>query len=426
MARKAAGAGGRKAGQPVCRDAPCTVLRFPGLVVQVRLCRAPAVERALSQVLCGWGPERCAVPDPAVPAVCVQGGPEGYRVQSARPGPALTGLGIAGAVCAIIVDLVQDFCQRRPGILALHSAAFRLNGHLIALGGPPRAGKSTLAARLTQAPDVEVFCDDVLPVTADGAGLAPGIAPRLRLPLPAGADTAFRAHVGRHMGPRDDRYGYLCAPGLAPHGSRAPLSVVLILDRRDRSPARLHHEPEGRALHFLLAQTLSGLQAPDAAYARLTGLLAGITCLRLVYSDLDEAVALIRQAFGRAGGTVDIGPVLPQAAAATAPPGAFPANRPWARNPEAVMQARGESAFLWVPGKPMIWHMNLLARAVWVLLEIPGTARDIGQLLCEHFPDTDRTVLIRDVETLLQALSAAGLVEPAGPDGAFLPGSDLA
>jgi hypothetical protein len=74
----------------------------------------------------------------------------------------------------------------------------------------------------------------------------------------------------------------------------------------------------------------------------------------------------------------------------------------------------------------MIWHMNLLARAVWVLLEIPGTARDIGQLLCEHFPDTDRTVLIRDVETLLQALSAAGLVEPAGPDGAFLPGSDLA
>lgn len=393
-----------------------TVLCYPGVDLGITLHDAHAIKTALGHVIAGWVPHEADTVDPLARRSVVHGGNAGFATRSSYLNETMQGLGLAGAVCAVIADLAQDFFEIRPDCIALHCAAFRFRGQLIAMTGPRRMGKSTLAARLTQEPDMQVFCDDVLPVLADGRAFSLGIAPRLRLPLPATASAAFRAHVERHLGPCDDRYGYLCAPNLATHGSRAPLSVVLILDRRDTAPARLHHEAEGAALHLLLSQTMSNLQTADAAFARLTDLLDRIICLRLVYSDLEEAVELIRQAFGSAAPVateVYIGPVLQQINAGALPRADMPAALCWSRNPEVIVQTKGDSAFLWLPGKSRIWHMNLLARAVWTLLEIPGTARDIGQLLAEHFPDTGETALIGDVTALLQALSADGLVEQA-------------
>jgi hypothetical protein len=408
-----------EAGAALCGPLGDTVtLSFPGVALQVQLRNAPDVERALTLALRGWVP---AAKHAALPQriSSVQGGPDGYATRSSYLDESITGLGVAGATCAVIADLAQDYFETRPGCLALHCAAFRYAGRLIAMTGPSRAGKSTLASRMTQEADIEVFCDDVLPLPSDGLAVSLGIAPRLRLPIPATASPAFKSHVARYMTLRDDRYGYLCAPTVAPHGTRAPLSVLLILDRRESAPARLHAAAEDEALHFLLSQNMSDLQTPEAAFSRLTALLDGIICLRLVYSDLEEAVALIRQAFGSAtplAETVEIGPALPQVARDALPRADIPTDLRWSRHPEAVLQNKGDSAFLWLPGKPMIWHMNFLARAIWTLLEVPGTARDIAQVLAEIFPDTDADVLIRDVAALLNALSTDGLVEPASAE----------
>ena len=235
----------------------------------------------------------------------------------------------------------------------------------------------------------------------------------------ATASSAFRDHVARNLGPQDDSYGYVCAPTVAPHGTRAPLSVLLILDRRDTAPARLHAVAEDEALHFLLSQNMSDLQTAESAFARLTDLLAGITCLRLVYSDLDEAVTLMRHAFGdRApvAADVEIGAALTTASSDRLPRAKMSPDICWSRCSDVVMQHRADSVFLWQPGKHMIWHMNTLGLAVWTLLEIPGSAREIAQLLAEQFPDTDDTVLISDVSALLLALSVDGLVEPDALD----------
>jgi hypothetical protein len=223
------------------------------------------------------------------------------------------------------------------------------------------------------------------------------------------------------MGPRDARYGYLCAPTVAPHGTRAPLSVLLIRDRRTngpaRTPARLHDVAEDEALHFLLSQNMSDLQTAEAGFARLSALLAGVTCLRLVYSDLEDAVALIRHAFGSAAPIapdITIGAVLRDTAAERLPMAVQSPDISWSRIPDVVLQRKADSAFLWQPGQQRIWHMNALGLAVWTLLEIPGSAQDIGALLHEQFPQEDANRLIRDVNALLQALAVDGLIAREG------------
>lgn len=388
-------------------------LRFPDTELSVQLSDAPDVEIALSMALKAWTPSHAELSEGARVSSVARDA-SGYTTRSVYLNEVISGLGVAGAACAVIADLAQDYFETRPGCLALHCAAFRYNQRLIAVTGPTRAGKSTLAARMTQEPDVEVFCDDVLPLPSDGIAVGLGIAPRLRLPLPESVSPKFRAHVARHLGPRDDRYGYLCAPNVAPHGTRAPMSVLLILDRRDAATARLHSVAEDEALHFLLSQNMSNLHTPQAAYARLTNLLDGLTCLRLVYADLEEAVALIRRAFGTPAALasdVELGPMLPVTLPTTPPVADCSTDICWSRNPDVIIQTKAEGAFLWQTGKQMIWHLNTLGLAVWALLEIPGSASEIGATLHEHFPDQHPRDLIRDVNTLLLALSQDGLIE---------------
>jgi hypothetical protein len=395
-------------------DMARTVLQYPGLALQVVLDDADPVGDALAKALRGWTPCRVENADPAARLSSVLGAGGTYAARSAYLQETIHGLGVAGAACAVIADLAQDYFVTRPGCLALHCAAFRFNNRLIALTGPARAGKSTLAARMTQEPDMSVFCDDVLPLLADGHAVGLGIAPRLRLPLPEGCSNSFKAHVAGHTGPNDHRYAYLSAPTVAPHGTKAPLSTLLILDRRSDAEACLHEVSDDEALHYLLSQNMADLETADAAVARLTGLLRRIICLRLVYSDLEDAVALIRHAFG--GGAdvhadVTIEPPVPQAASRIMPVARLAPTLVWSRRPDAMLQTTGDGGFLWMPGQRTVWRMNALGLAVWTLLEIPGSAQDIAAVLADHFNDQDESTLTADVNALLQALADGGLIE---------------
>lgn len=395
-----------------------SVLTYPDVAVQVVLDNAGPVEDALRKALRGWTPSRATTTEPQTRLASVLGADGAFATRSSYLGETIHGLGVAGAACAVIADLAQDYFATRPGSLALHCAAFRFNNRLIGMTGPKRAGKSTLAARMTQETDMTVFCDDVLPLQPDGNAVGLGIAPRLRLPLPDSCSDGFKAHVARYLGPSDDRYAYLCAPTVAPHGTKAPLSVLLILDRQPDACAALHEVTDHEALHYLLSQNMADLETADAAVARLTGLLRQIGCLRLVYSDLEDAVALIRHAFG--GGAdvhpdVDVLPPVPQAAARSMPAARIAPDLCWARRPDVMMQATGDAAFLWLPGNQTVWRMNALALAVWTMLEIPGSAQDIAAVLADHFVDQDQATLTADVNALLQGLAKGGLIETADP-----------
>lgn len=390
------------------------VMRYPGLARPVVMQAGTGLEEGLAQVLRGWEPEVEEVARPQGRAIsCVypeSPGEEGLAVHSVFAEAAFRALEPASAICALVADLGQAYFDERPGTLALHCGAFRMGAHLVAVSGPPRAGKSTLIARMTAEPGVEVFCDDILPVTPAGIAVGLGVAPRLRLPLPAGASERFRRHVDATLGPRDRRYGFVCAPSVAPHGTQARLSTLVQLDRRAEGPARLYPLAPDAALTELLTRNMAEQDTPDMAFARGRRLLGGLRAATLVYADLEEAVALLRRACGSAEGwevALSEGAPPPAEAAAAEPTVALDADVVVARAAGVAVRRLGGSVFLWRPDGTAIWQLNAVAAAVWAMLDIPGSAREIAGTLGEVFPDVPPEALVADVARLMDGLVAA-------------------
>lgn len=404
--------------------------RPAGLAQDVILPACDRFGQALAAVVPDWPGVRRPVPTGTGDGPLGRSGvfvepevPGRYFVASPYLDQPMRGLTRAGAVCALVADLSQACVDAGAGRVGLHCGAFRAGDGLVAVTGAHRAGKSTLVARLTAEPAFEVFCDDVLPLSEAGDGIALGIAPRLRLPLPAAASGAFRGHVAAHLGPRDSRYGYLCPPTLAPHGARAPLRTVILLDRRDDpTPSALHALDPGEAFHHLLARNLGLFDTADGAVAALERLLSRLVCLRLVYSDLEDAVGLLRRLFAK-------GP-LPDPALPVAPPldtgGLASAAEPeaacapvdpdlrWMRAEGVAVRRIGRDAVLWRPGGASVWQLNVVAHAVWELLgEGPASAEDMAAVLAGIFVEQDPARLCADLAGLLAGLYHAALIRPA-------------
>jgi hypothetical protein len=414
-ARRGARAGARP---DLAKGPGWRMMRYAGLSRPVVMQAGTGLEEGLAQVLRGWEPVIEEVAQPQGRALsCVYAespGDEGFAVHSVFAEAPFRALEPASAICALVADLGQAYFDERPGTLALHCGAFRIGGRLVAVSGPPRAGKSTLIARLTAEPGVEVYCDDILPVTPEGLAVGLGVAPRLRLPLPEGSSAVFRDHVQATLGPRDRRYGFVCAPSVAPHGTQARLSVLVRLARRAEGPAQLFRLETDSALTELLTRNMAEQETPDAAFARGRTLVEGLTAVTLVYSDLEEAVALLRRAFGTAEGLAAClsGGTPPEPAPSRAEDGApMDPDAVVARAHGVTVRRLGGSAFLWRPEGTAIWRLNAVAAAVWAMLDIPGSAREIGETLGEVFPDEPVERLVADVAALLGGLVDAEFAE---------------
>ncbi len=391
-------------------------LRFRGLAQGVLIPDRAELRQGLEDIVAGWPVDirPAATPEPRQGDILAAllpnaADPARYDFASLYADAPLCGLPAASALCAILADVLMARTEANPGALTLHCGAVRMGAGLVALTGPHRAGKSTLTARLTAEPDLAVFCDDVLPLDADGRGIALGIAPRLRLPLPPGASDRFHRHVSTHLGPADDRYGYLCAPTVARHGTRAPLAALVVLDRRESGPARLHRLDPDSAMQHLLARNMGDLGDAGHAFGLARAAARRAQCLTLVYSDLEEAVALLRRAFTGAR-DADIAPPLPPATPETAEVAGIDPDTPWHRTGDAVIRRVGGSSFLWRPGDTTLWQMNRMAEAVWAALEIPGSARDVAEILADLFPGTPEARILADVSALLATLADRDLV----------------
>ena len=220
---RAAKAGGRRS----------ILYEFQGLSRPVALPEGHVVE-VLSAVLHGWrfAPiDKAGTLDPIIRLIADK---SRFRLESPwQEGPSRSRDAV-GAVCAFIVDLIHATVADTPSLLCLHCAAAEFGGRVVIFPGAYRSGKSTLMAALAAA-GVRVHADDVLPIKSPGdRAVAPGIAPRLRLPLGAEASPALRRFVAAHRGPANRRYQYLDldASRLARHGDVAPIGAFVTLDRR--------------------------------------------------------------------------------------------------------------------------------------------------------------------------------------------------
>ncbi|MFZ0097572.1 MAG: PqqD family protein [Gemmobacter sp.] len=394
---------------------PVRWLRWPGIGDALSVRRADPVIDSLGRITRGWQPEPAEAT--STPLSKLSGRRDGYRVDSRWLDAPLDALTATAAACALIADLSQAYAADRPDHLCLHTGAVGFAGRLIALTGAARAGKSTLVARLSAEADMTIFCDDVLPVDPDGRGIALGFAPRLRLPVPDASTAAHRRHVATHQSLEDGRYGYLMTPTLAPHGTRSPLTVILQLARGAAgAPAGLQALSGAETLKLIRDQDMS---APDEAaeipdyLGRLSALAAQVAGYRLLYDDIEDAVALIRRSFGGAG-LPDIAPpdALPEPDGVSASGPLQPADiaQVWSRMPGVTVRRIGGQACLWGIDGGGVFVLNALAAAIWQALEHPVSGLDLADALAEAFPDAAPEQIALDLGQLFAHLEAEGLV----------------
>ncbi len=205
------------------------------------------------------------------------------------------------AACDFLVDLIKALNAAQPDLMCLHTAAVSFGGGLVIFPDTYNSGKSTLAAHLAAA-GVRVFADDVLPVRGDaGLGLAPGILPRLRLPLPVTSSAGFLDFVAAHRGAESPRFLYLDLPEdlLPPYGVSAPIVGIVELERREGdAEAELQDGDRSELMKKTLQRNFARQQPSAEILDQIYAIIQGAACYTLRYSSGEDAARLLKDTFG--------------------------------------------------------------------------------------------------------------------------------
>ncbi|MCK2182728.1 PqqD family protein [Halomonas getboli] len=387
------------------------VLQPAGLEASVRLDDAPRLAPALQAAMPGWSLGRW--PTRAAQAWQLSAWEAGGRYFQRVPGRARPRWlpGLATAAASLIADLIPPLLDARPGLVGLHCAAVEVAGRLVLFPAPHRTGKSLLSAAFAAA-GYRVFADDVLLLNAEDEGVALGIAPRLRLPLPEGLTPPLGRFIAEHDGVSDHRYRFLALARdrLAAHGETRPLGAIVMLDRvPGAQDARLTRLSPGEGLLQLLSQTLAGKDHDSARLLeRLLPLMEGLPCRLLRYDDPMAAVERV------IAGLDDVDEeavcVSSAAASAAAMSGARAPRATWRRLPMVSEHALGDEHFL-VDARGEVHRLSAVAAGIWRLLGLePLTQDEIVALLAERFPEIASARLAADVAGLFDELAGHRLV----------------
>lgn len=395
-----------------------TALRPAGLTATLRFEGVAELAAALRGAMPGW--PLTAVPDgaatPSNQALTVWREAGGYAQAVAGRTRPRSLPGAATAAASLIADLIDRLLEARPGQSGLHCAAVEIDGRLVLFPATHRAGKSLLCAAFAAAGH-RVFADDVLMLEVDGRGAATGealgIAPRLRLPLPAGLPGELAAFIAAQEGVSDRRYRYLGLgqARLADHGERRPLGAIVLLDRVAGTPSpSLTALSPGDGLLQLLGQSLAGGVAADPArrLARLLPMMRDLPCRSLRYDD--PVAAVERIVAGLAEAETGAPSVVSRPGGDEAPPGVVLPSAAWHRRPVVAEYPLGEELFL-VDREGGVHRLSAVAGGIWRLLGLEALSpAEVAALLAERFPEIAPERLRADVSRLFQDLAAAGLI----------------
>jgi hypothetical protein len=352
-------------------------------------------------------------------AISVHRDVHGYRIASPWLDRALVERSEVGAVFSVTAELARAFVEEKPERLCLHCAAIEADGRLLIFPNIEEAGKSTLAVKLASY-GFRIFADDVLPICETAhLGSSLGIAPRLRLPLPATADSAFREFVKAYRGPHDDEFAYLILPPnlLAPYGTAASIGGVVLLDRRSSASAQLVPVLRGRGLEQLIVQNFAPGGTTINTIDRLHRVLEQTPCFSLTYSNLDEAGAFLRDRFStrnapwRETAGERKSEILNAEISVEVPSERIKAGaRRFDQMPGVILRTVDDDMFLVKDGQDGVFHLNAVAASLWKLLERPTTLATAIDVLRAAFPEADARRIKRDVRNLFDTLQAGGLI----------------
>jgi len=271
-----------------------------GLRNPVALINCEALCVHLFAILRDWRFERVDPSNNHHPVITIKNTKTGFQRQSRwLPKPA-TFRSPVDAVCDFIVDLIHAYIADNEDLLCLHCAAVQFKQGLVIFPNTYRAGKSILSIKLASCGG-RLFSDDVLPITGQRPlGMALGILPRLRLPLPETADQAFVDFVAKREGPKSSRYLYVSLteqeqPSL---GTTAPICGIAILQRDMTNKPALTTAKKNSVLKDVIPRNFARQNPALEIVDRLYSIVEEARCYTLRYTDLNQAVALLEDVFG--------------------------------------------------------------------------------------------------------------------------------
>jgi hypothetical protein len=303
--------------------------------------------------------------------------------------------------------------------MCLHAGAVEIDGRLVVFPSGRRAGKSTLTAELTRR-GYRLFSDDILAVALSDAGIASGIAtgisPRLRLPLPDTASEAFVRWVADDPGPFNSQYKYLTRAPVAAEGTIAPIAAIVTLRRLD-GPTGLRGVSMNvsETLPILIHQNFGRFVHSGRALATFEAMARSLPCIRLEYGEFSDAVDWLERAASR--DLLSRSAMVAAAACGTADlehdgERSFDSARRYRRkNGFTAVEIDGE-AFVADGAGTGIFRLNGSMLPIWVLLEEPLGPAEVVELFQEAFPDIAPGTLVTDVTGAMKSLRCAGLIEP--------------
>ena len=397
------------------KDVPSLCFRFGEIARPVVFVDCAELLPAVQAILRGWAIEEVPRSDQE-PCITLRGDPGGYWLESDWSRAPVFYDDQVDVVCSFVVELVWALIASQSSLLCLHAAAAAFAGKLLVFPNTYRAGKSTFTVQLAAA-GVRVFADDVLPIRApNNLAVAPGVLPRLRLPLPDAANRGFADFVQRHAGLCNQRYLYvdLDRPHLASFGETAPIGAFILLRRSKGQAASLEPMTSSEALRRVILRNFARDTAAADILDRLQNLIGSAACFKLRYSDGEAAAALLKERFG--AWPADPAPQAP-AVTPEAPPrlgattSAARSAGHFIRNPTIVEKTVDQDLFLVNERGDSIYNLNPLGRALWRLLDEWTGQDEAIALLCAAFPEVPPQQIADDVARLMHDLADKGLIE---------------
>ncbi|MDA5095569.1 PqqD family peptide modification chaperone [Aliiroseovarius sp. KMU-50] len=338
------------------------------------------------------------------------------------------------AICDLISEMAWERLRSDPELLCLHAAAVAFGERLVVFPNARRAGKSTLSTLLARL-GLPLFTDDFLPVDVRrpgheaGAsrieGIANGIAPRLRLPVPENFSSELKDWVHGAPGRANARYKYLTDLPIAPGRSRLPIGAIVVLDRKaDPTPPALEVAESGEVMTALIRQNFSRDQHAGRILKAAEAVVRHAPLYRLVYSSAEEAANFLKDHHL----LQDLpAPELPSTSAQDQGDGVDNnvKNAPTYHLPDAdpfdpvalYSQAPGLSEtsldgahFLADGSGHAIHQLNPGSQAIWRILSEPASAEDVAEILMIAFPDVDPEQIRQDSVRAMRQFANAHLI----------------
>lgn len=322
------------------------------------------------------------------------------------------------AICDLVVELNWSRLRCNKELMCLHAAGVRMGGSLVVFPSRRRAGKSTLTSELARRGH-QVFTDDILAVQVSQAGvpegLATGVAPRLRLPLPPQASHGFDHWVANDPGPSNKQYKYLTQAPVASFGQAAPIGAIVVLDRVEGDIAPVFSKMDIRdVIPILVYQNFGRFANAQRILAVFSAIASDLPCLKLSYGGFEHAADVLEAA-------VDEGLLAKSAIADTdyAPlpdfdvrSATFDLGKPYCQRKGLHCVETGDEAFISDANGLGIFRLGPGMLPIWYLLAEPMTVDEITSVLSDVFPDTDADTLMRDTRKALGQLNGKGLIVP--------------